>query len=133
MKKFVIGFITGLTLLVGSSQAQMMGGMMQPYGYYPPMGGMGMMPMMGMRGMMPGMMGMGMMGMPMMPMMMGMMPMMGMGPMMPPYAYQPPMPMMASPVFMERMLYMMTMHPEAFKQVLKRNPELKRKLKEMLK
>ena len=33
----------------------------------------------------------------------------------------------------ERMLRMMTMHPESFKQVLKRNPELKRKLKEMLK
>ncbi len=33
----------------------------------------------------------------------------------------------------ERMLYMMTMHPDAFKEALKKNPELKKKLKELLK
>ena len=116
MKKFILAIFATLTVAIGPSLAQMMGGMMQPYGYYPPMG---MMPMMGMRPMMPPMM----MGMPMHMMM----PMMGMGPMM------PPMMMMQNPVFIERMLYMITMHPEAFKEALKRNPELKKKLQELIK
>ncbi len=129
MKKFI--FATAATLtLAGFGFSQMMGGMhemmknregmmkqaphpMHPYYYYYyPMPYPYMMPMPPM-----------MMGMPMMPMMM---PMMRMGPMMPHM-------MMQNPVFIERMLHMMTMHPEAFKEALKRNPELKKKLQELLK
>lgn len=38
-----------------------------------------------------------------------------------------------SNVMAERMLHMMTMHPEAFREALEKNPELKKKLKEVLK
>lgn len=131
MKKLFLG-VLALVLAGSTAYSQMMGqhgGMMQPYGYYP---SMGMMPMMH------GMMGMG-----------GMMPMMGMG----------GMGMMMDPettkivrehmmkcrkelmsklakrhdLMAERMLRMMTMHPESFKKALKKNPELKKKLQEMLK
>ena len=143
MKKLLLA-TAAVVVLSGAGFSQMMGGMMgqqggmmgQPYGYYPSMGGMGMMPMMhgmmGMGGMMPGMMGMGGMGM------MGMM--------------QDPETMKLVQehmmkcrkelmqklakrhnVMAERMLRMMTMHPDAFKEAIKKNPELKKKLKELLK
>ncbi len=156
MKKLLLAAAAAVTLS-GAGFSQMMGGMhdmmggqggmmgqppsqMQPYGYYPYMG---MMPMMGMRGMMPmmhGMMGMG-----------GMMPMMGMGGMGMMGMMQDPETMKIiqqhmmkcrkelmqklakRPSMAERMLRMMTMHPEAFKEAIKKNPELKKKLKEMLK
>ena len=130
MKKFIFAIIVTLTF-AGFSFSQMMGEMhemmknregmmrqapyfMQPYYYYYyPSPYPYMMPMPHM-----------VMGMPMMHMMM---PMMGMGPMMPHM-------MMQNPIFIERMLYMLiTKHPEAFKEALKRNPELKRKLEELVK
>jgi len=36
------------------------------------------------------------------------------------------------PQMAERMLMMMSMHPEAFKKALENNPQLKKKLKELL-
>ncbi|RLJ70324.1 hypothetical protein BCF55_0592 [Hydrogenivirga caldilitoris] len=41
--------------------------------------------------------------------------------------------MMNDPRVHERMLHMLTMHPEAFKEAIKKNPELKKKLQELLK
>ena len=133
MKKFLLATVAVVTLS-GMGFSQMIGGMMgQPYGYYPSMGGMGMMPMMH------GMMGMG-----------GIMPMMGMGGMGMMGMMQDPetmrivqqhmmkcrkelMQKLAKRLSMaERMLHMMTMHPEAFKEAIKKNPELKKKLKELL-
>jgi len=38
----------------------------------------------------------------------------------------------ARPSTMERMLHMMIMHPESFKEVIKKNPELRDKLRELL-
>ncbi len=132
MKRLLLATATAVALS-GAGFSQMMGGMMgqhggmmQPYGYYPPMG---MMPMMH------GMMGMG-----------GMMPMMGMGMMMDPETMKIVREHMMKcrkelmqklskrhDLMAERMLRMMTMHPESFKKALKKNPELKKKLKEMLK
>ncbi len=111
----------------GMMQQPMQPMMMQPYGYYyQPMMPMMMMPMMG------GMMGMGGMGM------MGMM-------------MQDPETMKIirehrrkcmrelmkklakrTPA-VERMMHMMLMHPEAVREVLRKNPELKKKMKELLK
>ncbi len=141
MKKLLLA-ATAAVVLSGAGFSQMMGGMMgqqggmmgQPQMFMPMMGcmGCGMMRMMGMGGMMPGMMGMGGMGM------MGMM--------------QDPETMKIVQehmmkcrkelmqklakrhnVMAERMLRMMTMHPEAFKEALRKNPELKKKLKELVK
>ena len=141
MKKLLLA-TAAVVVLSGAGFSQMMGGMMgqqggmmgQPQTFMPMMGcmGCGMMRMMGMGGMMPGMMGMGGMGM------MGMM--------------QDPETMKLVQehmmkcrkelmqklakrhnVMAERMLRMMTMHPDAFKEAIKKNPELKKKLKELLK
>ncbi|EDP75938.1 hypothetical protein [Hydrogenivirga sp. 128-5-R1-1] len=141
MKKLLLA-TAAVVVLSGVGFSQMMGGMMgqqggmmgQPQTFMPMMGcmGCGMMRMMGMGGMMPGMMGMGGMGM------MGMM--------------QDPETMKLVQehmmkcrkelmqklakrhnVMAERMLRMMTMHPDAFKEAIKKNPELKKKLKELLK
>lgn len=135
MKKLLLATAAVLTLS-GAGFPQMMGGMMmggqggmmgQPF--YPYM----MMPMMPM---MHGMMGMGGM---------GMMPMMGMGMMQDPETMKIVREHMMKcrkelmqklakrPSTAERMLRMMTMHPEAFREALKKNPELKNKLKELLK
>ena len=137
MKKLALAVLTAVALS-GSGFSQMMGqqgGMMGQHQMFMPMMGCmgcGMMKMMGMGGMMPGMMGMGGMGM------MGMM--------------QDPETMKIVQehmmkcrkelmqkiakrhnVMAEKMLRMMTMHPEAFKEALKKNPELKKKLKELVK
>ena len=132
MRKLLLATAVAVALS-GVGFSQMMGGMMgqqggmmgQPQMFMPMMGcmGCGMMRMMGMGGMMP---------------MMGMM--------------QDPETMKIVQEHMmkcrkelmqklakkhnmmaERMLYMMTMHPDAFKEALKKNPELKKKLKELLK
>ncbi|WP_457601653.1 hypothetical protein [Hydrogenivirga sp.] len=140
MKKLLLAATAVLTL-TGAGFSQMMGGMMggqggmqSPQTFMPMMGCMGC-------GMMRGMMGMGGM---------GMMPMMGMGGMGMMGMMQDPETMKIvrehmmkcrkelmqklakRPTMAERMLHMMTMHPEAFKEALKKNPELKKKLKEML-
>jgi len=140
MKKFLLATAVALTLS-GAGFSQMMGGMMgqqggmmgQPQTFMPMMGcmGCGMMRMMGMGGMMPmmGMGGMGMMGMMQDPETMKMVREHMMK------CRKELMQKLAkrSDMMAERMLHMMTMHPESFKKALKKNPELKKKLKEMLK
>ena len=118
MKKFLLATVAVVTLS-GMGFSQMIGGMMgQPYGYYPSMGGI--MPMMGMGGM-------GMMGMMQDPETMRIVQQHMMK------CRKELMQKLAKrPSMAERMLHMMTMHPEAFKEAIKKNPELKKKLKELL-
>jgi len=137
MKRFLLTAVALLTLGgTGFSQMMMMedreGNMpmmgMQPY--YPMGGMMGMMPMM-MMPMMPmmGMGGMGMMGMMQDPETMRIVRkhmMKCRKELMQKLAKRPT-------AMAERMLRMMAMHPEAFKEALEKNPELKEKLRELLK
>ncbi len=127
MKKFLIT-AAALVLSAGSVFSQMMGGMhswgmmQQPYGYYY----QPMMPMM----MMPMMMG-GMMG--------GMMMMHDPETMKIIREHQLQckkelMKKLASrPTFIEKMMHIMVMHPDAVKKALEKNPELKEKMRELLK
>ncbi len=140
MKKLLLAAAAAVALS-GAGFSQMMGDMMgqqggmmmgQPQTFMPMMGcmGCGMMRMMGMGGMMPmmGMGGMGMMGMMQDPETMKIVQehmMKCRKELMQKLAKRPSMA--------ERMLHMMTMHPEAFKEAIKKNPELKKKLKELLK
>ncbi len=124
MKRLLLSAVAVLSLS-GIGFSQMMGGMMgKPQMMMPMMGcmGCGMMQMMGM----------------------GMMPMMGM--MMDPETMKVMQEHMIKcrkelmeklakkhSLMAERMIRMMVMHPEAFKEAIKKNPELKKKLEELLK
>ena len=132
MKKLLLATAAAV-MLSGAVFSQRMGGMMdqqqggmmmgQPQMFMPMMGcmGCGMMSMMGMGGM-------GMMGMMQDPEAMKIVQehmMKCRKELMQKLAQRPSMA--------ERMLRMMTMHPQAFKEALNKNPELKKKLKELVK
>jgi hypothetical protein len=140
MKKLILSALA-VSILSATGFSQMMEDMhedsmagqggMQPYGYYipqPMMMPMMMMPMM--MGMSGGMMGMGGMGMMQDPEIMKIIQEHRMK------CRKELMKKLAkrgSSSMAERMLRMMTMHPEAFKEALRKNPQLKKKLEELLK
>ncbi|MDQ7039264.1 MAG: hypothetical protein Q9N26_08765 [Aquificota bacterium] len=119
MKKMLLGTFTAFLLSVPAF-SQMMGGqmgpmMMMPYGYYMPMMPMMMMPMMG-----------------------GMMMMQDPETMKIIREHQMQckrelMRKLATrPAFIEKMIHILVMNPDAVKRTLEKNPELKEKMRELL-